>query len=350
MFTGDLSDFALRDVLQFLAATTKSGLLRLRCADFEAGVFLHDGDICLALLDLDRLPGLAARLIRAGLTDLEQLRSLCGTTGDRTAFGLATELGRGIADQSAASAVIAEHTRDTIGWLYRSVDATFDFERMRPMDGWPFPPLNASDVIAEVEQREGEWSEVLATVGDLTLVGSLMPESSRPADISLSVPQWRVIALIDGRRTVKDLVELSGIGHLETCRQLQTLVAAGLVELVAAGDRTTLGELVRGLIGTSPLTLPGREQEELVAHEAPLTASGDQSDLQQPIAMFEDIAAPIAAFATSPEPGEPSPMASDDDDRLSAEGTGRPTPMIDTDDPNLGLLQRLIGGQATARP
>lgn len=49
--------------------------------------------------------------------------------------------------------------------------------------------------------------------------------------------------MIDGFRSLADLIELCGVGYLETCRQLRQLVDDGLVEVLAPGTRLQLQDL-----------------------------------------------------------------------------------------------------------
>lgn len=353
MLTGDLADFSLREILQFLATTSASGVLELRSVESTAGVALHDGRICVALLDVNGVRGLAARLVRAGTVDTDRLRQV-GRRHQIDAIACAAALGHDVNDVAATAEVYLEHTYEALGWLTRMDRATFAFERSTQLDDWPFDAAAVDDVFAVVDERAERWSALPDTVSDLTLVCSPRPDPSGTDEITLTVEQWRLIALVDGRRAVRDLIELSGIGYLETCVLLHELVTAGLVELVEPGASTSLATLLDGL-----------HVEETASPAPPLgTATGPTDlplDLHPSVVDGTDVAAADGQPETEPDGTVTS--------RWDGEPTGHdtaPAPPADampvqpqdadagsdddaSDDANRTLLDRLIGGKGAAR-
>ncbi|HSK97266.1 MAG TPA: DUF4388 domain-containing protein, partial [Euzebyales bacterium] len=162
MLSGDLTDFSLRDVLRLLATTGKSGLLTLHGAGSDGGVFVRDGGICLALVDVTRVP-LGPRMIMTGSVDRETVAA-AGRAADGTAFGLACALVRGVADAAAAATLVADHTREAIGWLSQYFAATFEFDPTIAVDAWPLAPLATEQVITDVERVAPHWAELRGVV------------------------------------------------------------------------------------------------------------------------------------------------------------------------------------------
>lgn len=250
MLTGDLRDFSLREILQFLASTASSGVLELRNVESHAGVAFHEGGICVALLDMDGIRGLASRMIRAGGVDVPTLCTL-GEEHSGDAIDLAAVLAAETAAHGSAAEVFREHTYEILGWLLRRDGAQFLFESSDQLDDWPHDTVALVEAFEVVDGRDAEWDELADTISDLTRICSPVPDAAID-DISLDAEQWRVLSLVDGRRTLKDLVELSGIGHLETFRHLQLLVDAGLMELVTAGASSSLDGVLAGLGALRP--------------------------------------------------------------------------------------------------
>ena len=235
MLSGDVQDFALRDVLQLLSTTNKSGLLTLYQAGSSGGVFVRDGGVCLALVDVTRV-SLGRRIVAAGLAEAKVVRTTLRAV-DSSPFDSVCALMRVVSDAGRARALVAEHTRDAIGWLSQYAEARFTFDPTVRVEAWPFEPLATEDVLAGVERNAAQWAELHAVVGDLSLVPHCAPSPKDSADVTVTTPQWRVVALIDGRRSIRDLTELVGLGQLELCRELGGLVDRGLVELVAPDGR-----------------------------------------------------------------------------------------------------------------
>ncbi len=337
MLTGDLTDFSLREILQFLATTSASGILELRSDASHAGIALREGGICLALLDLQGVGGLAARMLHADVVDVTRLRTV-GEQGGGSAVALATILAAAAGDADATAGIYREHTHETLGWLTRWDSATFQFQRSSDLDGWPFDAMAVASALAEVDTRASDWDDLRETVGDLALVASATPNPTDIDEISLTPEQWRLISLVDGRRAVVDLIELSGVGHLRTCRLLHELVTAGLVELVEPGTASTLSILLGGLQAVGARTASTSSPSVLRAAgrptAAPPTAGAPEPAeapvLPQPV----PAAAPAAAPALSASPATPSVPAA----TVPAADT------MPTGDANQDMLQRLLGG------
>lgn len=346
MLTGDLSDFSLREILQFLATTSVSGVLQLRGDASPAGIALREGAICLALLDLRGIAGLAARLLHAGVVDVDQLRTLGERGGAHAvtrAAALATDLAADKAEAAAAAGIYVEHTYETLGWLARWDSASFQFQRSSDLGEWPFDTVTVGAALAEVDRRAADWDDLRETVSDLTLVASATPSPADIDEISLTPEQWRLISLVDGRRAVVDLIELSGVGHLQTCRQLDELVAAGLVELVEPGTASALSTLLDGLraVGARGLPPVTASDQPVVAPMAGLTPSPLATSTPAPAQPH--VAAPAVAAATVP----PTPTAASVPTPTPVAAEHVAAPVADatpTGDANQDMLQRLLGG------
>lgn len=348
MLTGDLSDFSLREMLQFLATTSSSGVLELRNVESRACIAFRDGGICLALLDMEGIDGLAARMIRAGGVDMSQLR-VSGADHDGDAVDLAGVLAARTAGHARAAEVFREHTYETLGWLTRREEAEFLFRRSAQLDGWPFDVVDLADALDAVDDRSAAWDELADIISDLTRVCSPVPDVSDVEEISLTNEQWRVLSLVDGRRKLKDLIELSGIGHLATCRQLQHLVAAGMVELVAADASSSLDDMLAELDALRP---HGAGTASTPRHSAPTAVdrgfarpSTEEPVVPVPAHQVPDDGAhrppAVQALVTAPA----APAGPDPDAVAAVVGT------VDDEgldsDANRALFDRLMGGGGT---
>ncbi len=356
MLTGDLEEFPLRTVLEFLATTSSSGVLELRSIELTAGIALRDGAICVALLDVSGVRGLAARMIRAGAVDLERLRKVV-RHHQFDAIAWAAALGHDVDDADAAADVYREHTYEALGWLTRVEGATFSFERSPQLEDWPFDAAAVDAVFTVVDERAERWSELPDAVSDLSLVCSPRPDPEGIDAISLTVEQWRVLALVDGRRSLRDLIELSGIGYLDTCLLLHDLVTNGLVELVEPGAASSLATLLDGLAVEQSVASPfppARPRPQ----DAPAVPRGldgamrvDAADGTGAVAPDEHVLddAETESDGTGRVPEhDHDPAAPNGAAREASPDAGAPLDDGDPSDANRTLLDRLIGGRAAA--
>jgi hypothetical protein len=181
-------------------------------------------------------------------------------------------------------------------------------------------------------------------------VCSPVPLAPAGDGIALTGEQWRVLSLVDGHRTLADLIELCGIGYLETCRQLRQLVDDGLIEVIASGASSKVQELlasydiappVAAAADDGPLPLSRlvgdghREADPRLTQSLELSIVGNGEGTDAPLANdaepSDDEAAGDAALPDEVEPAndaEPVHADLDDDDA--------------TDDANRQLLRRLM--------
>ncbi len=115
--TGDLSDFALTDILQILALSRKTGMVLLEGAGWAGKIVVERGHITEASVE----PGesLSDSLKLAGLLGPDAFRTP-GAEGDRT-YGQLEQLlvERGILTRNGLSAAARRHTQRVIGKLVR---------------------------------------------------------------------------------------------------------------------------------------------------------------------------------------------------------------------------------------
>ena len=103
----------------------------------------------------------------------------------------------------------------------------------------------ASKIEAEVERtlalakaRADEWRQIAIVVPSLDAHPSLAPEVPTEPVI-LSRDLWRLVAAIDGRRSVGALARVTGMSTFAVCRLLKQLVEGGVVK-VADQPKATL--------------------------------------------------------------------------------------------------------------
>ena len=247
MLAGDLREFTLEDLFQLLALTRKTGALRLSCGDGEGRVHFHQGEIAFALADDRRLP-LGARLVAAGYLTADRLEGILvehrgvGAAGLAVALLQAEEL-----DDNTRAAFVAAQIHEALFHLARVDQGPFTFDADDVLE-WPGPLLAAGDVLAESQRRLAEWNELSGRLPADDAVLVLVPNPPGEGALRLERAQWRLLSLIDGRRSLSDLAELSGIEAFATAKIAASLVEGGIAEVAHDG-----GKLARLLAGRAAL-------------------------------------------------------------------------------------------------
>ncbi|MCU1692950.1 MAG: hypothetical protein JWM64_2041 [Frankiales bacterium] len=257
---GTLDAFSLPDIFQLLSATKKSGTLHVRREHGRHGaIHLRDGAITGARAQVQRQE-LGRRLVGAGLVDDATLAKAVERVSHKEGAGL----GRMLADTApldtdTVRALASEQAVDAVFDLLRWTDGDFAFvsDEIDPDDLGA--SLTVEQVVTEARRRLEAWPLLAAVVPSPEAVVTVVPAPA--AEPVVAGTEWWLLALVDGRRTVGDLVSLSGRGEYAVVSALAGLVQRGLLEVRHAADEALSSlhrrqSLLAGLEGVPTPTTP----------------------------------------------------------------------------------------------
>ncbi|MFQ5453809.1 MAG: hypothetical protein ACE5D6_06445, partial [Candidatus Zixiibacteriota bacterium] len=88
-------------------------------------------------------------------------------------------------------------------------------------------------VIMEGTRRIDEWMEIQKVLPpDEVLLALAKSPKTKAEEISISLDEFRVMALINRERTLTDLLNVSPLGEFVTCRSIYRLILNNLIEVV----------------------------------------------------------------------------------------------------------------------
>jgi len=362
---GSLDAFSLPDIFQLLSFTKKTGGLHLNNDGLDGVVYFTGGKVTGASADGSRQP-LARRLIGSGVVSDDALAAAV----ERAEAGDGVGVVKALLDSGAVDPELLRQAASD-----QSVDAVFDLLRWRSGDfSFTVDEVNpdevgvtllADQVLSDAEARRESWETVSRVVSSPTAVMS-MPVVL-PEDPQVTRDEWALLALIDGRRSVTDLVHLTGCGQYAVVSTLAGLVDRGLLEVRAEGEDhvSVVVRRQRLLVRLEvPADEPAAEQhvavqaapqaaaappsarsgmDEGVAITAPLISAADQNDLAARGAPVDDAELVTASTGEGPsmlggahvpgdvvpprsEPFLPKRQAEFDDGGAGAARAGQPAP------------------------
>jgi len=244
---GALSAFGLSDVFTLLTLTKKTGALHL----FQDGggrrphgvVYVQGGQVTGATSDAGQQQ-LVRRLVGAGAVPEDALQAALQRASAEAGVGLAHALHAGGAvDGGLLREFAAEQAVDAVFDLLRWTDGSFGFavDEANPDDvGLRVDP---ADLVREGRSRMEAWA---AFPPQLTSPNSVLSLAIAPEEEPrLSREEWTLLSLVDGRRSVRDVVTLSGRGRFATVSVLASLAARGLVVVPDESDQAPGGLAAR---------------------------------------------------------------------------------------------------------
>jgi hypothetical protein len=319
---GSLEAFSLPEIFQLLTVTGKSGGLHVSSGQSggqggRSGIVrLVDGAVSGASSDTTRQT-LVRRLVCAGLLTDESLSAGVARVRADPTVGLARALQEaGSLDDARLFGVAREHTVDALFDMLRWAGGDFTFEVNEADADDLGLRESAEELLGTASQRVDAWPAVAQRISSPDVVLCLTPA---PADDpALTRGEWALVALIDGRRSIRDLVA--------RCGREESAVLAVLARLI-----------MRGL-----LEVPPEDGDEVVAAAARVRR-------QHLLESIEDGSGSGAEPASLPEPPAAQPEIEHPARRLAAAADAEPRRIIERDPAvNQSMLLRLVAGVRAA--
>lgn len=176
MLSGSLDVFNLADVLRLVCGAGTSGRIRIRRDGRAGSLTVAGGRVTGAALDDGQAPDEDASIDAA-------LEILSGKGGE---FDLSQGPSRG------------------------------------PLD------LDIDGLLERVSERQAEWNEVTQALGSLDGPLRLSPDPGSER-VTMTASEWRVVALVDGRRSAREIAQELGGSSFRVFKSLAELMRGGLI-------------------------------------------------------------------------------------------------------------------------
>jgi hypothetical protein len=232
---GTFKDFHIADIVQLIGLQRKTGALTLEGQDETLTLTFQDGGVVWA--QSARTPWeqrVAQVLVARGLvTPLQLQAALTAQKGDKKKLSVLLEE-KGFLPKKDWDSVLAREVEEAVYRPFRWTAGRYRFVPQPSVDlgEGRIGPLGAENVIMEGIRRVDEWPMVLEKIPSMAMVfkvgagaGRLIPKQVEPAEVQM-------LDLVDGQRTVRELVDCSDLGEFEGMRGLASLVAAGAIASV----------------------------------------------------------------------------------------------------------------------
>ena len=239
--SGNLKTVSFPDILQLLATGKKTGLLELKTATRQKEVAFKDGNIIYASSinsSEDLLGNLLLKRGKISKADLERAITMHKQTGRQLGTTL---IDMNLFDKSEIGECLKLQIEEIVYNLFSWGDGDFIFHEGTSPKTAPFQvELNTMNVIMEGTRRIDEWLEIQKVLppDDVLLAIVKSPKINRE-EIVLSLDEFKVLALINGERTLPDLINLSPMGEFVTSRAVYRLVINKLIEVVGKRSKET---------------------------------------------------------------------------------------------------------------
>jgi curved DNA-binding protein CbpA len=228
---GNIKDISLAKILAYLNRNRKTGTLIMKTPAFTKKIYMVKGDAIFAssTYEDDRL---GEMLIKAGKITLEQYDAsveLLKKAGKRQG-AILVELGYLTPKELFWG--VKYQVREIIYSLFQLEDAEYEFieEEVSSQEVITLK-MSMGNLVYEGIKRIDNWTRIKNEMPD---TDSILKLSSDPVvlfqDIELSQQDRKMLFIIDGKKTIKELINSSWIGSFEVLKILYVLWSIGVLE------------------------------------------------------------------------------------------------------------------------
>ncbi len=238
---GNLKDFSLPEIFRLIGSTKKTGTLHLKQDKLEGTVCFQEGEIFFATSNWNRT-SLGQRLVKTGKITEKQLRQALGLQKIQKKEKQYRRLGQILVDEGYIAQDVLESTIksqiiDTVFDLLRWDAGEYYFEPdVVPLEEDIGISVNIENVIMEGARRLEAWQTIKQKIRSLDEVFEMASSvAERAVEIRLKPMEWKLLCLLDGKRTIADLIKLLELSDFHVCKIIYGLYSVGLIERVGEG-------------------------------------------------------------------------------------------------------------------
>jgi hypothetical protein len=288
MLKGTLDDFTLPDIFRLMSLSKKTGLLQVERSAGQGKVYFRDGEVYYAESSLSKEP-LGQKLVKAKVLTEGQLRkALDQHAGSGKRLGEVL-LESGAVDEEQIMMVIRQQIEDAAFDLLRWELGEFLWDPAVEATPEVTIYVTVENLIMEASRRLDELEVIQRKIPSpetVLAMAATPPEGA--VEINITPEEWRILVLVNGARSVREIGEMVGLDDFSAMRTLYGLVSAGLIE-------------VQGHVEPAPQASPARTTPVAASRPEP-TPQPEPASESTPEAQ----ATPEPEAAPEPEP-EPAP-------------------------------------------
>ena len=271
---GSLASFNLPDVLTLLSDAKKSGTLMLAGYGRHSYVLFSDGSLVYAGSDQEKFR-LGALLVRRKKITRDQQQDIDATMRRRGGRFGQIAIQKGILTDEEVHEFLKVQVSEVVYDAFVWTEGSFRFSEDLQMPDYAVTiAVDISNLIMEGARRIEEWEKAVQLLPDDSVVFRVV---SVPKDdkITLSADEWKVLFLVNGQRTLAELVTEAEDDALNVYRIIYGLQANRLIEPIRVQSSP---DDTNRLTDEKPVVIPDDTLKQRVAQFNPDSTVIDTED------------------------------------------------------------------------
>lgn len=227
---GDFEGLTLASILQLLCNDQKTGVLTVTCDNEESRVFFEQGTIVYASASLKEAR-LGYFMRNDGIISAKHLQKCLALAKEEK-----VHLGKILVEKGYISLDTLKkyNTKQVETILYNLLfwkKGRFEYKDVKlNLQGMIVTQLNPMKLILEASRRIDELSVLKKFIPSDRLVFKMSGKVHTKDEIKLNANEWRILSLIDGSRTVRQVILESNYDEFAVYKIFFSVISSGLIE------------------------------------------------------------------------------------------------------------------------
>ncbi len=229
---GNVGQFTLPEIFQLIANGRKTGTLGIQKDDDIVMIYFDKGQIIYGYGPRKTFH-IGQLLKEHGRITAEQLDDAVATQSKKSSSRRLGQIlmEKQYIDRADLEKVVRSQVEELIYSLLAWNSGTFKFyENQYPTQEEITVNISVENAILEGYRRIDEINRASEALPDFEQVLTIAPTPiERKTDLSFRSDEWNLLALVNGRRTINEIIDISHLPKMETVQKLAALKLAGLV-------------------------------------------------------------------------------------------------------------------------
>lgn len=239
--SGNLKTVSFSDILQLLSTGKKTGVLEVNTSARQKEIAFKNGNIIYASSLNTTEDLLGNMLLRKGKLSKDQLERAI-TLHKQTGRQLGTTLvDMNLFEKDEIAECLKFQIEEIVYNLFSWQEGNFVFHEGTGPKNAPFlVELTTMSIVMEGTRRIDEWLEIQKVLPPDEMMLSVAASPKTNSDeVRLTMEEFRVLSMINGERTLPEMIQCSPFGEFVTCRAVYKLILGNLIEVTGKREEST---------------------------------------------------------------------------------------------------------------
>ena len=230
---GKLETFYLPSMLQMLSYEKKTGRLKIKSPDNEVQIILHEGDIVFAT-ETRKSNRIGLLLVNNGLIRQEVLEECLAISKKKNQGIGKTLVQEGHLSLNQLNTFLLKQAENSIYNVcsWESGEFVYNDAELN-LKGVAGNKLNTMNILLEASRRIDELGILKKQIPTDEAVVKLLTKKDSNGDIKLNEDEWRILSMVNGKSSVRQILDQTGYDDFTGYKLLNSLLSYGKIEIAA---------------------------------------------------------------------------------------------------------------------